>query len=876
MTKCIPRERKAWVARADEGLSALRRLVRITLAVGILARVSGSAGGPPQVLYVSPAGQDAWTGRLPAPNREGTDGPLASIARARDAVRRLKAEQAHQGPVTVQLRGGQYFLERPVTFGPEDSGTAEGPISYVAHPGETPELIGGRRLRNYKAPRPGGPVLFDLPETGSGPWTFRSLFVDGRREVRARYPNLEEGDPIRKGFLYVAAGPDLFEFGATVGGIHNAGDWLEYRVTVPQAGDYTLWLHYGALNKPYGLSSMDGRSAVLVDGRGPTPLADLPDTGSWSPTRWARTARLRLSSGEHLLRWQNQKGGGLVFDVLALCDDEAWLPAGTRLQAPDRGHLVGLSAKAFVRSQGKQITSGGVGSGPKDAIWCGPGEVRNAWLSAPEAEVHIFQSGDCRAFSEILSIKGYDPKERRLQLGGPEARAALNPGDRYFVENVREELDASGEWFLDPRGRALSYIPRQGFSRRSEVIVPRTTRLIQVEGRRSPRAPVQHLRFAGLTFRNTDWSRGGVSAGYGMGDDGTVYLRDAEACVVEDCRFVNIGTYAVCLSQGRGNTVRQCDVAHAGGGGILILESRGNSVSDNHLHHLGEAYHHVGGIVIVGTGSSDNVLSHNAIHDSSRYGISLKEPGRNNLVEFNRIQNTNLETADTGGIEVTQQDRSFRSGSTIRNNLVADTIGFSSTFGVPTYMSWGIYLDSFASGYEVSGNVVCRTWNGGIMLQGGRDNRVVNNVFVDGQVSQGTFANFEKQSMGLQVLSNIFAFSAPGAVMFVTGTLGPEVIRIDRNLYFPPRGAPPVFGSGGAASFFEWRRQGWDTSSLVADPHFRQPRVDDYALLAGSPAFRLGFQAQPMDQVGPRTRRCLCQIRSAGSVFWGVQPTGPR
>ena len=44
-------------------------------------------------------------------------------------------------------------------------------------------------------------------------------------------------------------------------------------------------------------------------------------------------------------------------------------------------------------------------------------------------------------------------------------------------------------------------------------------------------------------------------------------------------------------------------------------------------------------------------------------------------------------------------------------------------------MSWGIYLDSFASGYEVSGNVVCRTWNGGIMLQGGRDNRVVNNVF---------------------------------------------------------------------------------------------------------------------------------------------------
>jgi len=776
--------------------------------------------------------------------------------------------------VTVQIRGGQYFLERPITFGPEDSGTEKEPISYVAYPGETPELIGGRRLTGYRSTTPGGALIFDLPDPGTRPWGFRSLFVDGRREVRARYPNVDPADPIRKGFLYAGADPNRVSFGVTVGGIHNAGDWLEYRLSVPEGGDYVLWLHYGALNAPYGLTSMAGRSSVAVDGRGPFALADLPDTGGWSPTRWSRSTTLHLAAGEHLLRWQNQKGGGLALDALVLCDDAAWSPVGTDLAPPERGHLVSRSAKDFVRSRGRQITVSGAGAGPKDTIWCAPGDVHEAWLSSPEAEVHIFQSADCRAYSEILSIQGYDPKERRLQLGGPEARSSLNPGDRYFVENVREELDAPGEWYLDSRAATLAYLPRPGFSRGSEVIIPRTTRLLQVDGRGSTRNPVRYLRFKGLTFRDTDWTRGGASAGYGVGDDGAVYLRNAEACVVEDCRFLNLGAYAVCLAQGRGNTVRGCDVAHAGGGGVLLLESGGDVITDNHLHHLGEAYKHVGGIVLAGLGAADNTLSHNVIHDSSRYGISLKEPGRHNVIEFNRIQNTGLETSDMGGIEVTQHDRAFRSGSVIRYNLVADTIGYSSTFGTPTYLSWGIYLDSFASGYEVYGNQVCRTWNGGIMLQGGRDNRVVNNVFVDGQVAQGTLANFDHRSAGLQVMSNVFAYSAPGAIALDTGALGPEVIRIDRNLYFPPRGALPTFGSGGTMSLAEWRQQGRDASSMVADPRFRQPGRDDYSPGPGSPAFRLGFKALPPGQAGPRIRGCTCQIRPAGRVFWGKGTTG--
>ncbi|WP_285577560.1 right-handed parallel beta-helix repeat-containing protein [Geothrix limicola] len=833
-----------------------------------MAALDAWAAAPGATFYVSTEGSDAWTGRLPAPNRDHTDGPFASVSRARDAIRALKAGPGPSGPLTVQIRGGQYFLERPLSFGVEDSGTAQGPVSYEAYRGEHPEFIGGRRLVP-PASSPGAPVVFSLPETGAGPWAFRSLFVDGRREVRARYPNVEAADP-RKAFLYVKPAPDQLSFGVSVGGIHHPGDWLEYRVQVPADGDYLLWLHYGALNAPYGVTAMDGRTWVQVDGQRTFPLGDLADTGGWSPARWAKAARIRLSAGTHLLRWQNQKGGGLVLDALVLCDDAAWMPQGTMTAAPEKGHRVVLPARAFARSHGRQITVNGAGSGPRNAIWCARDEVHPAWLEAPDAEVHVFQSGDSRAFSEILSIRGYDPAEGRLLLGGPEAHSALNPGDRYYIENVKEELDAPGEWFLDARARSLTYLPRSSFSARSEVIVPMTTRLIQVEGGRSAETPVHHLRFSGLTFRDTDWVRGGASAGYGMGDDGAILFANAEACAVEDCRFLNLGAYAVCLDQGRRNTVRGCDVAHAGGGGVLIRGGRDNQITDNHLHHLGEAYQHVGGIVLEGVGASGNDVSHNAIHDTSRYGISLKEPGEKNVIAFNRIQNTNLETYDSGGIEVTQHDRAFRSGSAIRNNLVADTIGFSSIFGEPIYMSWGIYLDSFASGYEVSGNVVCRTWNGGVMLQGGKENRVTNNVFVDGQVSQGTIANYQGQSSGLKVNANILAFSSPEAVAFDTGTLGPGVLQMDRNLYFPPGGVPPVFTSPGAERFSEWQGLGRDAASLVADPRFRMAKGDDYALRPGSPAFRLGFKALPLDQVGPRTRACTCSIRPAGPAFWGT------
>jgi len=142
----------------------------------------------PADFYVSPEGNDTWSGRLAEPNAHRTDGPLATPAAARDAVRSLKDRGAPGRPIRVLLRGGVYRLDEPVVFGPEDSGTADAPVIYAAYPGEEPVLSGGRPIGPWRKGE-GGLWTASVPEVAQGKWYFRSLFVGGRRATVAREPN---------------------------------------------------------------------------------------------------------------------------------------------------------------------------------------------------------------------------------------------------------------------------------------------------------------------------------------------------------------------------------------------------------------------------------------------------------------------------------------------------------------------------------------------------------------------------------------------------------------------------------------------------------------------------------------------------------------
>ncbi|MFF0951744.1 right-handed parallel beta-helix repeat-containing protein [Rhizobium leguminosarum] len=142
------------------------------------------------VFYVSPDGKDTWSGHLPKANSRRTDGPFASIERARDAARQKGGQN------TIAMGNGDYYLAEPIVFDARDAG-----LIIAARCNEAPVLHGGPIVRNWTAQADGRwKASLKLPAGRD----VGDLFVGGARQTRARFPNAPlDGDP-RKGWLFAA------------------------------------------------------------------------------------------------------------------------------------------------------------------------------------------------------------------------------------------------------------------------------------------------------------------------------------------------------------------------------------------------------------------------------------------------------------------------------------------------------------------------------------------------------------------------------------------------------------------------------------------------------------------------------------------------
>ena len=145
--------------------------------------------------FVATDGSDANPGSI--------EKPFATLSRARDAVRQLKAGGALKRDVLVFVRGGSYRLKETLVFGPEDSGISEHRIVYAAYPGEKPILGSGRRITGWKRAEDNRWVA-QVPEAKGGAWRFTQLFANGKRQTRARLPDTDD----RHQWWRVSEGPN--------------------------------------------------------------------------------------------------------------------------------------------------------------------------------------------------------------------------------------------------------------------------------------------------------------------------------------------------------------------------------------------------------------------------------------------------------------------------------------------------------------------------------------------------------------------------------------------------------------------------------------------------------------------------------------------
>src|SRR5574344_884274 len=142
----------------------------------ILTYVANIFAAEQAVFYVAPSGSDANAGTKEA--------PFKTIQKAQQAVRAINSSMT--GDIVVYLRDGTYVLDNTLRFNNSDGGTNGFYVRYENYTGEKPFITGGIPVPSWT-----------LCDEANDIWCaegvdarFRQLYVNGKKGIRARHPNL--------------------------------------------------------------------------------------------------------------------------------------------------------------------------------------------------------------------------------------------------------------------------------------------------------------------------------------------------------------------------------------------------------------------------------------------------------------------------------------------------------------------------------------------------------------------------------------------------------------------------------------------------------------------------------------------------------------
>ena len=467
-----------------------------------------------------------------------------------------------------------------------------------------------------------------------------------------------------------------------------------------------------------------------------------------------------------------------------------------------------------------------------------------------------------------------------------------------FVENIFEELDAPGEWFLNTKTHILYFDPPPGLDLANATVEATRLRSL-VEFRGSREKPVRSVIFRGLTFRQaartvmdtrepllrTDWAiyRGGA-----------VFFEGTEDCALEDCFLDQVGGNAVFVNRyNRRVTIRGCHIAKAGASGICLVgdpqAARNPLFNYNQVNKLEDIDRtpgprtenypadclvedcliHLTGRVEKQTAGVDIDLARNitvrhcSIYDVPRAGINIGDGcWGGHVIEFCDVFDTVKETGDHGSFNSWGRDRYWRPKIAEVNAWVKQVPELPHLDAVKPVIlrnnrwrcdhGWDIDLDDGSSFYIITNNLCL---HGGIKNREGYGRTVENNIMVGGSLNPHVW--FAESG---DIFRHNIVWTAYRPALMHPPPWGQEM---DYNL-MEKEGAQT-----GSATALQ-RQSGRDEHSIVADARFVDPAQGDYRVKEGSPALALGFVNFPMDDFG--VQRPALKVLARTPVLPGQKP----
>ncbi len=508
----------------------------------------------------------------------------------------------------------------------------------------------------------------------------------------------------------------------------------------------------------------------------------------------------------------------------------------TVAQWPDAGQF------AVITGYTKPLTDEwGAESGDLTGGFTYDGERPQRWAASDDIWVHGYWAYDwANSYERVQRLY---PVARVVETAPPHGHYYFHKGQRFCFLNVLEELDQPGEYYVDRVTGILYFWPPAPLAGADILVSVLTEPLVTMNG-------VSHVTFRDLT----------LEAGRGTG----VTVEGGEGVLIDGCTIRNCGNWAVRIEGGNHHTVTGCDIYGVGDGGLSVsggdratLTPCHHAVVNCRIRHFARwSRCYVAGINASGVGMR---LAHNLIHDAPHNAILFW--GNEFLIENNEIYRVCLETGDAGAI-YTGRDYTFR-GNVIRRNYIHQMGGVGMG-------SIAIYMDDCVSGTRIEENVLvdCQY---GLMLGGGRDLVVANNIFVNCKPAihadaRGVDPNPVWQNMVKQTMKTSLAAMRHHAPPyherypeiagvdphFAAGTgVPPEHNRVERNICWQcetwisecwPKGAPNGIS---------------ERDNLVEeDPRFVDEANGDWRLRPDSPALKLGFQPIDLSEIGPRGKEC--------------------